>query len=175
MEKRKLRDHKRLQKTLAGTEISFSKGVRLKPPLSEVVRSKNRTQTTKLIQVADRHYVCFLWRDGPVRMKSAFYGWLLHERSQGKLTAVASLHYHPSHKPAHLVTPCGKPEGVDYQSLGINCHELMLDGAEYDPRDEHDRTKLIERFCSATGIEIVSGESYDAPASQSLDLRPLQS
>jgi hypothetical protein len=175
LEKRKLRDHKRLQKTLAGTEISFSKGVRLKPPLSEVVRSKNRTQTTKLIQVADRHYVCFLWRDGPVRMKSAFYGWLLHERSQGKLTAVASLHYHPSHKPAHLVTPCGKPEGVDYQSLGTSCHELMLDGAEYDPRDEHDRTKLIERFCSATGIEIVSGESYDAPASQSLDLRPLQS
>lgn len=125
--------------------------------------------------MADYHYVCFLWRDGPVRIKSAFYGWLLHECRRGILTAIASLHYHPSHKPAHLVTPCDRPEDVDYQALGAGCHELMLDGMEYDPRDERDRTKLIERFCSATGIEIVSGANYDTPASQKLDLRTLQS
>lgn len=89
------------------------------------------------------------------------------------MVALASLHYHPSHKPAHLVTRCEKNEGEDLRALGKDCPELNLGDAFYDPRSQNDRYKLIEEFCYATGIEIITGDNYDTPASQSLDLRSL--
>lgn len=171
--KRDLRSHKRYSKRLSSSQIVFAQGHRLKAPLHEIVRSKRRTHTTKIIQVSDDHHVCFLWRDGEVRAKSAFYGWLLHGKSDDSLKALAAIHYHPSHKPAHIVSVCDLPDDVDHQALGRGCPELMLDDAVYDPRCETDRLRMIERFCAATGIEIVDSENYDAPASQSLDLRPL--
>src|SRR5690606_31973819 len=133
MLRRKLREHKFEKKTLAIPLVSFGKGHRLPPPLHEVVRAKNRTETTKLIPVSRRHYVCFLWRNGPVRIKSAFYGWLLHVTKPNEFKALAALHYHPSHKPAHLVMPCDKPEDEDLQALGKGCSELNIDASSYDP------------------------------------------
>lgn len=173
MNRVELKKHKTIDKNLPGSVIQFGQGFRLPKPLDKVVRSKTRTKTTKLLKVAPSHYVCFLWRDGQVRIKSAFYAWLLYQGSNQKYTALASLHYHPSHKPAHLVTRCRADPDEDLGTLGRGCSELNLKSDRCDPRIERDRLTLIELFCKATGIKIIQGTHNDAAASQSLDLRPL--
>lgn len=172
MNRRRLREQKLETKILPGNDVIFDRGHKLPRPLNQIVRS-SRAQTTKLIKVSDRHSVCFLYRDGDVRVRSAFYGWLLY--SSGKqYTAVASLHYHPSHKPPHIHTPCEEPEDKDFGTLH-ECKQLNLNEPEplIDPRTEQGRLKLIQIFCRATGIVIKKDNGNDTAANKELDLRPV--
>lgn len=172
MDRRELLKHKKTPKILPGRAIVFSRRHKLPKPLDRVVRS-TRTSTTKLINVSDRHSVCFLFRDADIWTRSAFFGWLLHQ--QGKTyTAIAAFHYHPSHKSPHILMPCGEDDDLDHGTLHT-CDELLLRDAETppDPRTEEGRLTLIQLFCQSTGIQIKKDDSDDAAANQKLDLHPI--
>lgn len=66
---------------------------------------------------------------------------------------LAALHYHPSHKPVHLLTPCRLERNLINRQLP-GAIEFNVLNRRLDPRQESDRSRLVELFCRRCGIEM---------------------
>ncbi len=152
MDQKALRKHKASSKRL--TEMPAFKPAkrnRLPKPLHQL--SGARLFSTELLNVGDRYRACFIWRDGALLADTAFYGWLFEHRTNG-LYPLASLHYHPSHKPVHLLTPCRMDRDFTNRQLPGAIEFHLSSGRRFDPRAEIDRSQLIEMFCQRCGIAL---------------------
>lgn len=151
MDARTLRHHKQQPKRLA-EQLDFkpAKRGKLPRPLNQVGGA--RLFATAMLSVAERYQICFLWRDGAILSDTAFYGWLFEVRAQG-LSPLASLHYHPSHKPVHLLTPCGIERDFTNRQLP-GAHEFNLSSGRLDPRLPDHRAQLVVLFCERCGVAL---------------------
>jgi len=153
-----LRLHKSRPKRLIDVPVfKPAKRGRLPKPLHQVGGA--RMHITDLLTVGGSYHACFLWRDGSLLADTAFYGWLFESRDTG-LYPLAALHYHPSHKPVHLLTPCRLernlinrqlPGAIEFNVLNRRRDPL---NRRLDPRQESDRSRLVELFCRRCGIEM---------------------
>lgn len=144
-----LRAHKRKLKRLPDRPVfKAAKRGQLPKPLHKL--GGPRVYATPLVDVGDNYRVCFVWRNGHILSDTAFYGWLFEVRPQG-LYPLANLHYHPSHKPVHLLTPCRSDRDFINRQLP-GAQEFNFHTPKFDPREELDRLKLVELFCNRCGI-----------------------
>ncbi len=151
MEERLLKKHKRAAKRLVSTPTfkSARKG-RLPKPLDKLGGS--RVYSSDLMTVGNAYHVCFAWRDGTLLTDTTFLAWLFLG-VPGELTPIAILHYHPSHKPVHLQTPCRDERDFTNRQLpGTN--EFHISKERFDPRKDSDRLRLVELFCQRCGIDM---------------------
>lgn len=152
MDETTLRKHKGCSKRLPELPaFKPAKRNRLPKPLHQL--SGARLYSTDLIVVGDRYRACFVWRDGALLADTAFYGWLFEQRPNG-LYPLASLHYHPSHKPVHLLTPCRMERDFTNRQLPGAAEFQLAAQRRFDPRIEIDRSRLIELFCRRCGIAL---------------------
>lgn len=148
-----LTGHKLAPKRLAAVPVfSRAKSVKLPKPFDKM-RSP-RLYASGELTVSDTHKVFLFWRDGELRTDSAFFAWLMCELQGGQLSPLLEFHYHPSHKGAHIKTPC--KTALDYTNRQLpQAPELSLKmSADTDPRTADGRLVLIGRFCQACGIEL---------------------
>lgn len=155
MDEKILKKHKKHPKCLAVKPAfkSLKRG-RLPKPLHKM--GGGRLWATDMLPLADAYQACFIWRDGGILSDTAFFGWLFETRPLG-LYPLAVLHYHPSHKPVHLLTPCRDERDFTNRQLpGVV--EFFISKSSLDPRNETDRLRLFEMFCSRCGIKFGDGE-----------------
>ena len=76
------------------------------------------------------------------------------------LFPLAALHYHPSHKPVHLLTPCRDDRNFTNRQLpGVP--EFVVSGESFDPRQISDRQRLVALFCHRCGVTLgASGDLF---------------
>lgn len=158
MQRSSLSAHKKEPKTLdAVPEFAHIKRGKLPKPLHTM--GGPRVQATKLLPVAEKYSVWFMWKDGETIEETAFYGFLFaHAGMKGNLYPLCHMHWHPSHKLLHVKTPCDSD--LDYTNRGLpGAKELHVNGGEkgFDPRDAQHRLQLIEIFCKVCGIRFGSG------------------
>lgn len=156
MDKRTLNNHKQFPKILPSIPaFSLAKRGRLPKPLHQI--GGPNVRMTPLTQVANGYSVWFMWKDGETLVQTAFYGYLFKHVGNSDLYPVCHFHWHPSHKPLHIKTPCNSDLNYTNRSLPA-AQELILKGSGklYDPRIDHDRSQLIEIFCRACGVEFGS-------------------
>ena len=151
MDQRLLKKHKRAAKRLSEAPLfKASRRGRLPKPLDKLAGA--RVFASDLMPVGGPYHVCFAWRDGQLLADTSFYGWLFLGAS-GDLYPLAALHYHPSHKPAHLLTPCR--DGRDFTNRQLpGVIEFAVANERFDPRLPVDRGRLIELFCARCGIDL---------------------
>ncbi len=116
-----------------------------------------RVHATNLIEVDPEYSVWFMWKDGDTLVESSFYAYLFSHVGEQDLYPLCNFHWHPSHKPLHIKTPCDSD--LNYTNRGLpGCKELHLKntGKVLDPRIEQDRLQLIEVFCMACGVDFGS-------------------
>jgi hypothetical protein len=151
MDEKTLRAHKHRPKRLvAAPTFKPLKRGRLPKPLHQI--GGQRFFSTELLTVGDGYQSCFLWRNGALLADTAFYGWLFEVRANG-LYPLATLHYHPSHKPVHLLTPCRQERDFTNRQLP-GAIEFNLSHGRLDPRLESDRLRLVKTFCERCGISL---------------------
>lgn len=149
MEPRLLKQHKHAAKRLVAPPVfkAWRRG-RLPKPLDKMGGA--RLFASDLTAVGGAYYVCFAWRDGSLLADSSFFAWLF-SGEPGRLFPLAILHYHPSHKPAHMLMPCRDERDFTNRQLpGVI--EFNVAPAVFDPRQEADRGRLIALFCQRCGI-----------------------
>lgn len=153
MDKKILRQHQNREKRLPNRPAFYpARRNRLPKPLHQL--SGPRLFTTDLLELAEVYRACFVWRNGELLSDTAFYGWLFEVRPKG-MHPLAVMHYHPSHKPLHLLTPCEEDRDFTNRSLpGVR--EFNLRTRRYDPRLERDRLDMIAMFCDRCGIDLGS-------------------
>jgi hypothetical protein len=153
MKRRTLVLHKKAGKALKHfPKFHLAKRGKLPKPLHQIGGA--RYQTTDLISVGSDYSVWFMWKDGETLAQTAFYAYLFTYVGGGNLYPLCHFHWHPSHKPLHIKTPCDSD--LNYTGRGLpGCKELHLKntGKLHDPRIEQDRLQLIEVFCMACGIK----------------------
>lgn len=145
--------HKTASKRLKVLPVfSKAKSVKLPRPFDKM-RSP-RLYASGELPVSDTHRVFMFWRDGELRTDSAFFAWLMCELQDGRLSPLLEFHYHPSHKGAHIKTPC--KTALDYTNRQLpQAPELNVKlAADIDPRTDAGRSVLIARFCEACGIAL---------------------
>lgn len=151
MDQRLLKKHKQANKRLTHTPVfkAFRRG-RLPKPLDKMGGS--RLFATDVLAVSGAHHVCFAWRNGGLLADTAFFAWLFLG-APGALSPLAILHYHPSHKPTHLLTPCR--DGRDFTNRQLpGVVEFNIAHERFDPRQESDRVRLVALFCQRCGITL---------------------
>jgi hypothetical protein len=149
MDEKQLLEHKRSSKRLSKQPLFKPLKRRTLPkPLHQV--GGPRLHGTAMLPVGGNYEVCFIWRDGPLLADTAFYGWLFTCESKGRYP-LASLHYHPSHKPVHLLTPCRVDRDLTDRQLP-GAMEFDISEENFDPRQEGDRLKMVVLFCKRCGI-----------------------
>ena len=149
MEPRLLKQHQRAAKRLVAAPVfkAWRRG-RLPKPLDKMGGA--RMFASDLIALGGAYHACFAWRDGGLLADSAFFAWLFLG-APGRLSPLAILHHHPSHKPPHLLTPCG--DGRDFTNRQLpGVIEFSVAPASFDPRLESDRERLVDIFCRRCGI-----------------------
>lgn len=145
--------HKSAPKRLEVLPVFFkAKSVKLPKPFDKM-RSP-RLYTSGGLSVSETHQVFLFWRDGELRTDSAFFAWLMCRFPDGQLSPLLEFHYHPSHKGAHIKTPC-KTE-LNYTNRQLpQAPELNVKlASDIDPRADGGRSVLIARFCQACGIAL---------------------
>lgn len=151
MDQKILRTHKSRPKRLTDVPaFKPAKRGRLPKPLHQIGGA--RIFATDLLSVAEIYRACFVWRDGSLLADTAFYGWLFEVRTNG-MYPLAALHYHPSHKPVHLLTPCRQDRDFTNRQLP-GAIEFSISHRRLDPRIESDRMRLVEIFCERCGISL---------------------
>jgi hypothetical protein len=157
MKKKSLAQHKLEPKQLTSSPVfSPIKRGKLPKPLHQI--GGPRVQATQLITVGEKYSVWFMWRNGETLEQRAFYAFLFYHVGESGLYPLCHFHWHPSHKPIHIKTPCGSD--LNYTNRGLpGAHEMHLKpfGKRFDPRFDQDRLKLIEVFCKACGIKVGTG------------------
>jgi hypothetical protein len=148
-----LRSHKNASKVLA-VRPAFKGLKRGKLPKPFHKMGGARLYTTDLLWLSDVYCVIFMYRDGEILSDTAFFGHLMHSVGEHALYPLFEFHWHPSHKGFHAKTPC--KTDLDYTNRMLpGAPELRINTrSELDPRDEDDRTALINEFCEACGISI---------------------
>ncbi|MBV2181785.1 MAG: hypothetical protein KUL86_11210 [Castellaniella sp.] len=148
-----LRSHKNATKTLA-VRPTFKALKRGKLPKPFHRMGGSRLYSTEPIKLSDTHCVVFMYRDGEILSDTAFFGHLMCSVGERALYPLFEFHWHPSHKGFHAKMPC--KTGLDYTNRMLpGAPELQISTrAELDPRNEDDRTALINEFCEACGIYI---------------------
>lgn len=127
---------------------------RLPKPLHKL--GGERLRASDLVSVGGSYQVCFVWRDGQLLADTAFYAWLFLGQP-GKLVPLAAMHYHPSHKPVHLMTPCNDERDFTNRQLP-GTTEFHICDKSLDPRLDADRVFLVDVFCIRCGISLGSGD-----------------
>lgn len=148
-----LRAHKRAVKEL--TQIpSFTpvKKNALPPPFSRY-KSK-RLHSTGFLDLGANYCAIFFWRDGQVLTDRAFFGHLFLRTAGGRLYPVFEFHWHPSHKPIHCKLPCSTDQDYTDRTLPGAPELALTTSSTLDPSDHDDRTRLIEAFCKASGVQM---------------------
>jgi hypothetical protein len=159
MKKRTLALHKRDLKILPDPPVfALMKRGKLPKPLHQI--GGPRVRMTQLLQVAEQYSVWFMWKDGETVEQTAFYAYLFRHVGESNLYPLCHFHWHPSHKPLHIKTPCGSDLNYTNRSLPSS-NELHLKPYDkrYDPRIEQDRLQLVEVFCRACGIQFGKNRS----------------
>lgn len=111
-----------------------------------------RIYHTDLLDCGGPYRAIFIWRDGPIREKRAFYAWLLLSQGQG-LEAIARIDYHPSHKDVHMVVNCEDRRDLINRALP-GCKQLDLKRLRpLDPAIGIDRQALVTCAMGYLGIE----------------------
>ena len=153
-----LKLHKRADKRLSDWPAfkQLRRG-RLPKPLDKMGGA--RLFATDLMPVSECYQICFAWRDGELRADSAFFAWLFNVSHDG-LFPLAALHYHPSHTPVHLLTPCRDDRNFTNRQLpGVP--EFVVSGESFDPRQISDRQRLVALFCHRCGVTLgASGDLF---------------
>lgn len=151
MEAKLLKAHKQAAKRLIDLPpFKATRRGRLPKPLDKLGGS--RWHATEMLPVGAGYQACFVWRDGQLLADTCFYAWLFEQRPTG-LSPLAGLHYHPSHKPVHLVTPCRLDRDFTNRALPVAI-EFVLAHERFDPRRESDRSRLVALFCERCGIAL---------------------
>lgn len=153
MKKKTLSLHKRATKLLSEVPaFNLSKRGKLPKPLHQI--GGPRIHMTQLIPVAEKYCVWFMWKDGVTLEQTSFYAYLFHTVGESNLYPLCHFHWHPSHKPLHIKTPCGSDLNYTNRNLpSSNELNLSRHNKRFDPRIEQHRLELIEVFCQACGIQ----------------------
>ncbi|MGM0517854.1 MAG: hypothetical protein ACQER6_09665 [Pseudomonadota bacterium] len=152
--RKQLQAHLKAPKTLEG--YSFGVNVKAMPPPIKRWKSR-RAHVSDLYDVGGPYRLCFVWREGPVRVKRAFYAHLfLQEEEDDGLVPLARVDYHPSHKGFHTVLNCEQNKDLTGRSLpGCKEFTLHLGGyTEPDPEKESDRARLVYAACERLGVRL---------------------
>jgi hypothetical protein len=151
MDDRLLIKHKNAEKRLESSP-SFrpARRGRLPKPLDKI--GGGRVFASDLLPAGNAYHICFAWRDGELVTDTAFLAWLFIGKP-GELSPIAVLHYHPSHKPVHLQTPCRDERDFTNRQLP-GTTEFNISNERFDPRKEMDRNRLIAVFCERCGISL---------------------
>lgn len=151
-----LKNHKLSEKRLDCTEIAFSPLKKGSLPGQFKRMGRPGTFSSGFIQVSDTHKVLFVWRNGEIKTDSSFYGYFVHNPSPVERRILFELHWHPSHKGIHCVTPCNTALDLNNRMLVAQPDINLKGNLDWDPRSKDDRQKLIHLFCNACGISIKS-------------------
>lgn len=149
MEQKLLKKHKLASKRLLHVPAykPLRRG-RLPRPLEKM--GGGRMFATDLLSVGESYRLCFAWRDGVLLADTAFFAWLFEAGNEG-LYPLAILHYHPSHKPVHMLTPCR--DGRDFLNRQLpGVIEFKIAKERFDPRQDTDRQRMAAIFCERCGI-----------------------
>lgn len=156
VDRRSLRSHKLADKVLS--ELPDFKPLKRNtlPGQYKRLGARPRVYATTPKDVSEDHSVFFLWRDGEVMTDRHFYGYFIKKMPHGKFLTLLELHWHPSHKGFHCVTPC--ETDLDYTGRMLSrCKELALTTKPHlDPSVDQHRLELINLFCDICGIRRTS-------------------
>lgn len=160
MKKEDLSQHKAAPKHLGSIpQFKPLKRGKLPKPFNRV--GGGRIHATPLIDVSDDHVAVFYYKNGEIFTDTSFYGFLLSKLYDGSVSPLFEFHWHPSHKGFHCKMPCETQ--LDYTNRMLpGAPELNLKtNNRLDPRNERDRTVLINMFCKWCGITLVAPSNYN--------------
>jgi len=153
IDRRALKGAKTMEKRLVEYAFKPARSRHLPKPFN---RLGPRTYLSELIDLGNDYRAVFIWRDGEILSRTAFYGHLLRETERG-LLPLAILHFHPSHKGIHGLFNCEIERDYTGRYLPGGREFDLKDGAGLDPRKERDRHRLVGIFCDRFGVILGPG------------------
>lgn len=156
---RELKQHKLINKQLNCSDIEFLPLKKGSLPGQFKRLGRPNAYSSGFVPVSDGYKVLFVWRDGELMTDSSFYGYLVHHPSPRDRQILLELHWHPSHKGIHCVTPCNTELNLNNRML-VAQPDINLNGnLRWDPRVDKDRKELIQLFCDVCGITAINATS----------------